>query len=337
VKILIVRVSSLGDVVHNMPMLADILRHHPDAEIDWVVEEGYVNLVRLNRGVRNIIPFALRRWRKSLLSARTRAEMRAFRDSLRAQAYDFVFDTQGLFKTALVMRIARLAPGGQRVGLANSTEGSGYEPISRIFHTLSVPVGLHTHAVQRARLVAAAALGTTIELPADFNLAPPQAEPAWLPDQPYAVFFHATARDSKRWSAAAWIEIAQDLHARGMPVLLPWGSEQERNAAQRLADGMPNATVLPKLGMMEAVLLAQRAALAVGVDTGLTHIAAAYCRPVIEIYCDSPRWKTEGNWSPTIINLGDTGMPPSAADVRAAIARLIGPVGEAADDRSGTA
>ena len=94
-NILLVRVSSLGDVLHNLPMVADILRHHPDAQIDWVVEEGYVSLVRLNGRVRNIIPFALRRWRKSLGNPATRAEIKAFFRTLRAEQYDYVFDTQG--------------------------------------------------------------------------------------------------------------------------------------------------------------------------------------------------------------------------------------------------
>jgi heptosyltransferase I len=321
-KILIVRVSSLGDVVHNMPMVADILRRHPGADVDWVVEEAYVDLVRLNPGVRRIIPFALRRWRKRLLSSAMRAEMRGFRDALREEAYDFVFDTQGLFKTGLVMRMARLAAGGKRVGLANGTEDSGYEGISRIFHTMSVPVGLRTHAVERARIVAAAALGYTIDTPADFNLGAPALSPSWMPAEPYAVFFHGTARAAKQWSAGHWIRIARFLGERGMKVLLPWGSSLEHAAAMELARDMPNATVLPKLPMMEAVLLAQRAALAIGVDTGLTHIAAACNRPTIELYCDSPRWKTEGNWSSNIINLGEVGNPPSPEDVEAAIERL---------------
>lgn len=325
-KILIVRVSSLGDVVHNMPMVADILRHAPGAQIDWVVEEAYVNLVRLNTGVRRIIPFALRRWRKSLLTVATRAEMRTFRAQLREEAYDVVFDTQGLLKTGIVMQMARLAPGGKRVGLANGTEGSGYEGASRIFHTMSVPVGLRTHAVLRGRLVAAAALGYTVDQPADFLLrAPDLPPPAWLPAGPYAAFFHATARPSKQWMPDRWVAIAHTLAARGMLVLLPWGSDAEKQAAEQLAAKMPNARVLPKLPMMEAVLLAQRAALAVGVDTGLTHIAAAYNRPTIELYCDSPRWKTEGNWSPSIINLGDGGKPPSVEDVTRAIDTLLGP------------
>lgn len=323
-NILIVRVSSLGDVVHNMPMVADIRRSYPDANIDWVVEEGYTSLVRLNPSVRNVIPFALRRWRKSLWSAATRAEMRAFYQALRNETYDVVFDTQGLFKTSLVMRLARLTQGGNRVGLANATEGSGYEAVSRIFHTKSVPVGLHTHAVQRARVVAAATLGYAIDSPADFNLRDVDDAPStWLPNRPYAVFFHATARAAKQWAPNHWIQIAQRLAARGMPVLLPWGNPAEQQAALQLAVHMDNAQVLPQLTMMDAVLLAQRAALVIGVDTGLTHIAAACTRPTVELYCDSPRWKTEGNWSPNIINLGDSGTPPSVADVEAAIARLL--------------
>ena len=322
-KILIVRVSSLGDVVHNMPMVADILRQYPQARIDWVVEEAYASLVQLNAGVRHVIPFALRRWRKSLSSPATRNEIRAFYQRLRAESYDIVFDTQGLLKTGVVMRMARIAPGGKRVGLANGTEGSGYEGVSRIFHTMSVPVGRRTHAVTRGRLVTAAGLGYTVDGPADFMLTAPELSvPDWLPRVPYAAFFHATARASKQWAPDNWVQVAQLLAARNMPVLLAWGSEAERQAAGQLADRMPNAQVLPKLSMMEAVLFAQRAALAIGVDTGLTHIAAAYNRPTIELYCDSPRWKTEGNWSSNIINLGDTGMPPTVAEVAAAIATL---------------
>lgn len=323
-NILIVRVSSLGDVVHNMPMVADIRRHFPDANIDWVVEEGYTSLVRLNPHVRKIIPIALRRWRKTLFTAKTRAEISAFRQQLRADTYDVVFDTQGLLKTSIVMRMARLAPGGKRVGLGNATEGSGYEPLSRIFHTESIKVGLHTHAVMRARLVAAGALDYQADGPADFAMRPPSAATfAWMPAQPYAVFFHGTARAAKQWPQVNWIQLGQALAQQGLPVLLPWGSAKEKLAAEALAAGIPNAKVLPALPLMEAVSLVAQARLVVGLDTGLTHIAAAYCKPTVELYCDSPRWKTEGNWSPNIINLGDTGQAPDVEQVLSAVDALL--------------
>ncbi|WP_338766843.1 lipopolysaccharide heptosyltransferase I [Massilia sp. METH4] len=324
-NILLVRVSSLGDVLHNMPIVADIRRHFPGANIDWVVEEGYVSLVRLNKDVRNIIPFALRRWRKNLGDKAVRAEVGAFFRRLREVEYDYVFDTQGLLKTGVIMGAACVRKGGQKVGLANGSEGSGYEGISRVFHTKSIPLDPRTHAVARGRLVVGAALGYAVDTPADFGLpevAADEPRPDWMPPEPYAVYFHGTARDAKKWAPANWIALGRELAP--MTILLPWGSPREKAEAEALAAGIPNARVLPGLPMADAVMLARRATLAVGVDTGLTHIAAAFSRPVVEIYCDSPRWKTEGNWSPKIINLGDRGNPPSVAEVAAAAKSLLG-------------
>lgn len=315
-----------------MPMVSDIRCHYPDANIDWVVEEGYASLVRMNPEVRRIIPIALRRWRKDLFSTTTRVEIGSFLRQIRRDAYDIIFDTQGLLKTSVVMRMARLAPEGQRVGLGNATEGSGYEPLSRLFHTKSISVGRHTHAVLRAREVAAQALGYSVEGVPDFNMHMPPMDAAelsaWLPDQPYAVFFHGTARAEKQWPASHWVQIAGLLAEYGLPVLLPWGSDAEKCSAEQLASQMSNARPLPKLPLMEAVLLAQRAALVIGVDTGLTHIAAAFKRPTIELYCDSPRWKTEGNWSAKIVNLGDLGQPPEVESVKEAVLILLASAGE---------
>jgi heptosyltransferase-1 len=142
-----------------------------------------------------------------------------------------------------------------------------------------------------------------------------------MPAEDYAVFFHGTARAAKKWATANWVDTGQALAP--MPVLLPWGSEAEKLEAEAIAASLPNARVLPKLSMMDAVELARDASLAIGVDTGLTHIAAAFVRPTVEIYCDSPRWKTEGNWSPRIVNLGDTGQAPSSAQVIEAARGLL--------------
>ena len=306
-----------------MPMVDDLLRHFPDAQIDWVVEEAYVNLVKLHPGVRRIFPFALRRWRKNLLAAGSWQEIRHFLAELRREQYDVVLDTQGLLKTGLIMGLARIKPGGKKVGLANGTEGSGYEGISRVFHSESVAVDSRTHAVLRGRLVAAQACGYRVDTPASFGLDKVPLSPAWLPASKYAVFFHGTAGASKKWSQANWIHIARTLAQQSLPILLPWGNATEKAEAEQMAAQMPNARVLPQLSMQEAIVLAQRAALAIGVDTGLTHIAAAYETPTIEIYCDSPRWKTEGNWSPKIINLGDKGRAATVEEVERAIRSLL--------------
>jgi heptosyltransferase-1 len=186
-----------------------------------------------------------------------------------------------------------------------------------------VPVALRTHAVARGREVVASVLGYPVDTPPDFGLpAPdPEARPAWMPAGDYAVFFHGTARDAKKWPARDWIALGQALAP--LPILLPWGSPKEQQEAQQLAAALPHAVVLPRLSMMDAVELARHARLAVGVDTGLTHIAAAFVCPTVEIYADSPRWKTEGNWSPNIVNLGDTGAAPACGEVIAAARRLL--------------
>jgi heptosyltransferase-1 len=323
-NILLVRVSSLGDVLHNLPIVADILRHHPDATIDWVVEEAYVSLVRLNPHVGRIIPFALRRWRKSLGKKETRDQIRTFFKTLREQQYDYVIDPQGLLKTGIIMGAARIVRGGSKIGLANGSVGSGYEGISRLFHTRSVKVEPHSHAVAFGRLMAAAAFGYQIDGAPDFGLPAPDKRnlPAWMPAEEYAVFFHGTSRDAKKWASANWIAAGQALAP--MPVLLAWGSPAEKQEAETIAAGLPNASVLPKLSMDEAVTLARNAALVMGVDTGLTHISAAFVRPTVELFCDTARWRYEGNWSPRIINLGDVGAPPSAAEAIAAARSLLG-------------
>ena len=324
-KILLVRVSSLGDVLHNLPMVADLLRHHPGATIDWVVEDGFAGLVRMNPHVRKIIPWSLRRWRKSLGKKETRAEIRAFLRTLREEEYDYVIDPQGLFKSGMIMGAARVKKGGRKIGMANRTEGSSYEGISRIFHTDSIALAPRVHAVARGRMLAATALGYGIDTPPDFGLPPPSPDtrPDFVPREDYAVFFHGTSQAAKKWAHANWVATGRALAP--MPVLLPWGSEGERRDAEAIAAELPNARVLPKLPMMDAVKLAQHAALAVGVDTGLIHIAAAFVRPTVEIYMASHKWRTEGNWSERIVNLGQFGSAPSVDDVVTAARRLLEP------------
>jgi len=328
-RILIVKVSSLGDVVHNMPLVHDLRARWPEAEIDWVVEEGYVDLVKLLPEVRRVIPFALRRWRKGFWKGETWAEVGAMRAAIREHAYDAVLETQGLLKTAIVARSASRTRSAPIVGLGNATQGSGYEPAARLFYTAPVKVPRQTHSVQRSRLLGAALTGATpADPPAFFG---PSAQtlhvddPLWadLPAR-FAVCFHATAGAKKRWPVAHWHDLGKKLHAEGLTVLLPWGSESERRDAEALAAGMPGAQVLPRFSVMQGFGLINRAEVVIGVDTGLVHIAAALCRPTVEIYTATWRWKTEGYWSDRIANVGDDGQVPSVDDVYAAARRVRG-------------
>ncbi len=322
-RILIVRVSSLGDVVHNMPVLADIHRQYPDAIIDWVVEESYIGLVRLNKHVNEVIPFALRRWKKNLLSSAVRKEFSLFLNQLRSRSYDYVFDTQGLIKTGLIMGFSNTTSKGKKIGLAHKTDGSGYEPLSRIFHDKSISVERHIHVVQRGREMVAKALGYTIDTPPDFGLTVPDEHPDWLPPEPYAVFFHGTSRDSKKWPRQNWIETGQLLQESGYNILLPWGSEREYEEASSLSALLTKSKVLPRLSITEAALLTGKASFIVGVDTGLSHLAAAYDKPTVQIYCNIPRWRTCADWSDNIISLGGIDQVPTLVEVKDAVEKLL--------------
>jgi heptosyltransferase-1 len=324
-KILIVRVSSLGDVVHNMPAIADIRRRHPNAQIDWLVEESFAELVGLVEGVHRAIPFSLRRWRKRWLSPDNWRQIGKFRRALAAENYDLVIDCQGLIKTAWVASWAR----GPLVGLGNRTDGAGYEWPVRFFYDKRVPIEPRTHVVERTRQLVAAAFNDPRPDPADhieFGLDTRRAALALsqtglnLP-VPYVVFVHATSRADKQWPETAWIELGQSLIRRGASIVLPWGSESERATSEKLAKEFGAAAIVPpKLSLPAVVGLIDGAAATVGVDTGLVHIAAALKRPTIELYNFSTAWRTGGYWSPHVVNLGSAGQHPTLSQVKAALA-----------------
>ena len=173
-KILLVKLSSLGDVVHTLPVVQDIIRALPDAKIDWVVEKSFAPLLQPlllpGGGLRRVIACELRRWRKAPLSALLRGQWSSFKSELQIDAYDAVIDLQGLSKSALVARLARLARGGKRYAMANQTDGSSFEAPSRWVADVAIRMEPHSHAVNRGRELAAQALGYTFAPAPDFGL-----------------------------------------------------------------------------------------------------------------------------------------------------------------------
>jgi heptosyltransferase I len=331
--ILIVKLSSLGDVLHNLPIVWDLRKRLPHAQIDWIVEEAYVHLLEplrtteTFRGIDRIIPVAFRRWRKHLFRWNTWREFFAMRAMLQAVPYDVVLETQGLIKSGMVCALARKAKHGLVTGLANATEHSGYEPMARRFYDESVQVPLKCHAIDRSRWVMCSALDWPLF---DRRGEPPQfypdektaglsplilegmrLQPTGLP-APYILCFHATARAAKCWPNANWIATGQALSKLGYQLIFPWGSPAEMKTSAYLASQVPGALVPRAFSIEEAYRLIAHAALTIGVDTGLTHLSAVLGKPTIEIYCDSPRWKTEGYWSSAIANLGNFKSIPQA-------------------------
>jgi len=306
-RILFVKTSSLGDVVHHFPAVSDAARHRAGAQIDWVVEEAFADLARLHPAVSRVVPVALRRWRRSPLHPATWAEIGAFRRALGAERYDAVVDTQSLLKSAIVA----CAASGTRHGMDRA---SAREPLAASFYDVvhAVPKGMH--AVERNRLLAAAALGYAPENLPDYGLGAPAAAA-----EDYAVFLTMTSRADKLWPEASWIELGRSLEGA---IVLPWGSEAEKGRAQRIAAALPGATVPARMAMPELAGLLSKARAVAGVDTGLTHLAAALGARTVGIYCGSDPARTGLYGARSARNLGAVRAPPRAAQVREALSEL---------------
>jgi heptosyltransferase-1 len=325
-NILIVKLSSLGDVVHTLPAVHDIVHALPQARLDWVVEEGFADLPAMTRGVQRVIPVALRRWRRQgLFAASTREEFNAFRAALQAQAYDLVIDFQGLIKSALIARLARLAPGGARAGLANRTDGASYEAPARWLYQRAIRIEPRTHAIERSRLLAAQLLGYALPQRLRYGLQAPPVEPALAATLAprFAVLVHGSSRADKCWLQTHWVQLGQQLSQQGLQPVLPWGSPDELLAAKEIAARIgPQALVLPRLPLREITAVLHAAAAVIGVDSGLTHIATALDRPTVQLYNFPTSWRTGGYGSPRVENVGGDTMP-SAGEVSAALQRVL--------------
>jgi heptosyltransferase-1 len=287
-NLLIVKLSSLGDVVHAMPAVQDLRTAFPQARIDWVVERGFAPLVQRCEGVRRPIPCELRKWRQAPLSRETRAAWRAFRADLHQEAYDAVLDLQGLTKSALVAHMARLAPGGKRYAMANRTEGSSYEAPTRWVADVAIPLEPKSHAVQRGRDLCGRALGYAPRGAPRYGLGR-----AGDVHGDTVVLVHGTSRADKCWPEAHWVELGQRLLAQGHALALPHGSDEERARSERLAQALgPRAQAWPRLPLDELTQRMAGCAGAIGVDSGLSHIAVALELPHVQVYNFDTAWRT---------------------------------------------
>jgi heptosyltransferase-1 len=307
-RILLIKTSSLGDVIHNLPVVTDLRARFHDAAIDWVVEEGFADLVRLHPGVRRAIPVAMRRWRRSPLAAATWREMGVFRSVLQQENYDLVLDTQGLLKSALITRMAR----GRRCGYAAA---SAREPVAARFYDAAFEVPTDLHAVERNRRLAAQAAGYRLTPVADYGIAAP---PAPTLETPGALLLTATSRDDKLWPEQDWVALGKALHQRGLACRLPAGSAVERERATRLAAAIPGATTLPPSSLTDLAAQLGAARIVIGVDTGLVHLAAALGTPTLALFRASDPALTGVLGGTSAINLGARGAPPDVSAVLAA-------------------
>ncbi|HYW58139.1 MAG TPA: lipopolysaccharide heptosyltransferase I [Polaromonas sp.] len=303
-KVLLVKLSSLGDVVHTLPVVQDILSAHPGAQIDWVVEKSFAPLLSplVGAGLHRVIPCELRRWRKSPLAAATRAEWKIFKSLLQAEHYDAVIDLQGLTKSALVARLASVTATGKRYALANQTDGSGYEAPTRWVADVAIFIEPHIHAMQRSRVLSARALGYSLPPAWSYGLNPALAQ---SPRTKFAIktvaFVHGTSRANKQWPEEDWVALGRRLAALGFQIALPHGSDEELASCERMAaainlgsEGRPTtqAVIWPRLSLDALTQQLAQCAGVIGVDSGVSHIAVALDLPHVQIYNFDTAWRT---------------------------------------------
>ena len=313
-EILFIKTSSMGDILHHMPAVTDARRRFPQARITWVVDELYAPLAALHPAVDEIVPIAVRRWRKRLLELPTWNEVRDATAKLRARHYDAVIDTQGLVRTALMTKLI----GGASHGYdADSIR----EPFAARFYDRTYSVSWDLHVIARNRALTGLALDYIPEGDPDYGFDRKYFKPEAA--APYAILFHATAKINKEWPEDRWIEVGKSLAARGLEVVLPWGSDTERERSERIAAQVPNASVPERRPIIEVGKLIAGAQLVVGVDTGFLHIAAALGIPLVAVFT-IVKSHTAIPMGPGKVELAgaESGIPETA-DVLAAIDRLL--------------
>ena len=308
-RILLVKLSSLGDVVHTLPAAMDIKVHFPNAQIDWVVEPSFAPIVKACSALHRVIACDLRHWRKNMWSQDTRLAWSAFLSELHQERYDAIIDLQGLTKSALVSWLARTSVTGKRYAMANATDGSAFERPTRWVANVAIDLEPHIHAMTRGRLLCAKALKYEVPSQLQYGLNPSQNLYAidslqssqeakdkqhqhTHGDKKIVVFVHGTSRADKEWPLANWHELGLRLSNAGYQIALPYGNEEERLRSVAMAEMIPNAVVWPRMSIDNLMQAMACTAGVIGVDSGLSHIAVALNLPHVQIYNFDTAWRT---------------------------------------------
>jgi len=279
-KVLIVRTSSLGDIIHTLPVAYDVKQALPDAQLDWLVEESFADVCSLSPSIDTVVKTAFRRWRKEPFSKSTRLEIRLIKARLREAQYDAVIDTQGLLRSAWAASWTK----AKTYGYSRDTIR---EPLASFLYkeTRRMPENIGT--VRRYRRMVANCLGYPIdEEHPHFALRAPKTLPCTLP-QTFASLFVSTSQDRKHWQEARWRELLHALKEMSLDAVLFWGNEKEKDRAERIAAGIPSAHVLPRMPIRDVASVIAKSRIGIGVDTGLMHLAAALAIPCVGIWVDT--------------------------------------------------
>ncbi len=314
----------MGDVIHTLPVLADIKQHLPNAQIDWLVETPFHQIVKLHPAITNVIPISWRKWRKHLRDATVRQTIQAVIARLRFETYDVVIDLQGLVKSAVWTKLAR---GKQSHGF---DWGSAREPLASLAYSRTHTISTSLLAIERSRLLCAAALGYSIDRQRTFGIqAPALTDKDWQITAPYVAFVHGASDDARLWPQADWVKLARAAYQRGLSVALTWGSDAERERSETLQHAMQalgvQAHVPPFLTIAQTAQVLANAVAVVGLDTGFTHLAGALAVPSLSIHRTHDPARTGVQGDALCIGLGGAGQTPRYDDVATAFEQLFKP------------
>ena len=315
-KLLIVKTSSMGDVVHALPAVSDIRRLRPGVTIDWLVEAPFAAIPRLHPAVRRVLPLAWRKWRKTLWRSETRLAMAQLRDELRSETYDLVLDLQGLLKSVMWGLQAR----GPLVGYDRA---SIREPMAALCYQRTAVVSRELHAVERCRRLTAAHLGYPIaQEPPDFGIAPPVG--SWRAPVLSAALIPCASRPEKLWPEEHWIAIGQRLQQAKLKPVVIWGSDEEKQRAERIAAGC-DGLVPPFLAVADTAAVLGQVRQVIGLDTGFSHLGAAFGAPTIGIYCDHEPGLAGITGPGRVASFGGKGQVPTLEQVMAQLEKHLAP------------
>jgi heptosyltransferase-1 len=313
-RILIVKVTSMGDVIQAQPIVSDLKRAFPGVEVDWAVDESFAEIAGWNPGIDRVLCAPLRRFKK----ARRWADFKAIAQSiaeLRAHPYDVAVDIHGVYKSAIIAFLSR-----SRRRLGYRSEDLGERGAAFAYTGRFVPPR-DRNAWNGMRETVSTALGYPLEGPAEYNLRIPA--PAYpLVDtggRPLAMLFHAASKDDKKWPAAHWIAVARELVQRGFHVVVPWGSPAERAEGLAIVEEVEGAELLPQLSVTEIAQVIAASDFVIGVDTGFVHLAHALGKRTVMIFIATSR-ETFGNNVPfRSVSIGEGNSVPPVAEALAAI------------------
>ncbi|EGZ51154.1 lipopolysaccharide heptosyltransferase I [Neisseria wadsworthii] len=307
-KVLLVRLSSMGDLIHTLPAIDDLSRMRPDVELHWLCETAFSDIALLHPFVKHVHTLEWRKWRKHLGESQTWRAISQLRKNLWRERYDFVLDSQGLFKSALFAKMAN-AP------IRGLDKHSARESWAALAYNKTYFVRKGQDAVLRNRLLFARAFDYELPQEMRFGVVVPETGRLKSLSENYHVALHATSRDSKLWPNEYWVAFLEELHKHdGSTIYLPWGNETEKLRAELLAAKLPFAIVCSKLNLLQAAWLLKGAKSVIGVDTGLLHLANALDKPLVGIYTDSDPVKTGVQTSAYAKNIGGIGQLPKVED-----------------------